>query len=506
MATNNFEQGLCDLLGEDMYRAFFTDYLKESDHTPDDDLPDEHAYELGGADYLDSVLLEASEQFERPGNLLTTPSAANHTANATRFAIPKSEEEVQQARKARIPKKTQTDTKYCLDIWKNWSIFRNSVVDTEQVNEDITALDNNGIQYWMSRFVLEVRKKDGSEYSPNTLHHICCGILRHLRESGRPDIDIFKDSSFADFRATLDGEMKRLQSLGIGAKKRQAEPLTEEEEERLWQTGQLGQHSPQALLDTMLFMHGVYFALRSGQEHRNLRFDPAQVELIESPGKRAYLRYTENISKNNPGGLKGRKYKPKVVIQHENLDNPDRCFVRLFRLYQSKCPDSRPKDAFYLRPLAKPTENCWYAPCAIGHHTLHNTVSRICTAASIRGFKTNHSLRVTAATRLFQAGVDEQLIMERTGHHSTDGIRVYKRSSIEQQQAISDILSRSSKKQKAENPMQDDTCTSLVPASASLSTQGQIDNAREAACSSVTQSNKQLFFHPECSHSMLALV
>ena len=182
MATNNFERGLCDLLSEEMYWAFFTDYLKESDHTPDDDLPDEHAYELGGADYLDSVFLEASEQFERPGNLLTTPSVVNYTANATRFAIPKSEEEVQQARKARIPKKTQTDTKYCVDIWKNWSIYRNSVVNTEQVNEDITALDNNGIQYWMSQFVLEVWKKDGSEYPPNTLHHICCGILRHIRE------------------------------------------------------------------------------------------------------------------------------------------------------------------------------------------------------------------------------------------------------------------------------------------------------------------------------------
>ena len=61
MATNNFEKGLCDLLGEEMYRAFFIDY------TPDDDLPDKPAYELGEADYLDSVLLEASEQFERPG-------------------------------------------------------------------------------------------------------------------------------------------------------------------------------------------------------------------------------------------------------------------------------------------------------------------------------------------------------------------------------------------------------------------------------------------------------
>ena len=131
---------------------------------------------------------------------------------------------------------------------------------SEHVSQDISALDNESLMHWMCRFVLEVRKKDGTEYPPNTLHHICCGLLRYLRENGRGEIDFFKDISFADFRATLDGDMKRLQSLGIGTKQRQAEPLTEEEEERLWQTGQLGDHSPQALLDTMIFMRGIYFA------------------------------------------------------------------------------------------------------------------------------------------------------------------------------------------------------------------------------------------------------
>ena len=237
--------------------------------------------------------------------------------------------------------------------------------------------------------------------------------------------------------ATLDREMKRLQSLGIGTKKRQAEPLTEEEEEQLWQTGKVGYHSPQALLDMMIFMHGIYFALRSGHEHRNLCFEPAQVQVVDHPGEIAYIHYTEDISTNNPGGLKGRKNKPKVVSQYENLKNPTRCFVRLFRLYQNKYPTARPRDSFYLRPLKNP---CWYA-----HHTLDNTVSRICKAAGIKGFKTNHSLRVTTATCLFQAGVDEQLIMERTGHHSIDGIRTYKRSSAEQQEEISKILSRSKK-------------------------------------------------------------
>ena len=39
--------------------------------------------------------------------------------------------------------------------------------------------------------------------------------------------------------------------------------------------------------------------------------------LIQHSGEIAY--YTEYISKNNTGGLKGRKNKPKVVSQYENL-------------------------------------------------------------------------------------------------------------------------------------------------------------------------------------------
>ena len=63
----------------------------------------------------------------------------------------------------------------------------------------------------------------------------------------------------------------------------------------------------------------------------------------------------------------------------------------------------------------------------------------------IGGFKTNHSLCATAATQLYQAGLDEQLIMETTGHQSLDGVRNYKRTSVEQQQVVSDILSLAKK-------------------------------------------------------------
>ena len=250
-------------------------------------------------------------------------------------------------------------------------------------------------------------------------------------------------------------------------------------------------------------MCGMYFALRSGQEHRVLRFHPSQIELIEKPGERPYLKYTEDMSKNNPGGLKGRKHQPKVVVHHANDSNPTRCFVRIYKLYQSKCPPDRPNNAFYLKPaIMKSTSQFWYTHAPIGHATLAKTVARMCMAAGIPGYKTNHSLRATTATRLYQAGVDEQLIMEKTGHHSLDGVRSYKRTNSEQQEALSDILSLSKKKKLSTsasdttvNPLEVPTCTEIQPYSSTLQ---PIQNLHHT-------NTQQLVIHPDNLKNMFTI-
>jgi hypothetical protein len=89
------------------------------------------------------------------------------------------------------------------------------------------------LDYWLSKFVLEVRKANGDYYPPETLHNICSGLLRQIR----PEINIFKSPTFAGFQRNLDGEMKRLRSTGLGVRKKQAEPITIEEENFLWDKG-----------------------------------------------------------------------------------------------------------------------------------------------------------------------------------------------------------------------------------------------------------------------------
>ena len=65
-------------------------------------------------------------------------------------------------------------------------------------------------------------------------------------------------------------------------------------------------------------MCGLYFALRSGQEHRQLRYRPCQIQVIENTGERPYLLYSKDTSKNNQGGLKGQKVTPKTVKHYDN--------------------------------------------------------------------------------------------------------------------------------------------------------------------------------------------
>ena len=154
-------------------------------------------------------------------------------------------------------------------------------------------------------------------------------------------------------------------------------------------------------------MVGLYFALRSGSEHRKLRYSPAQIQLIEKPGSWAYLSYQEDISKTNQGGLTSKSKKPKEVVHYANTSNPKRCFVYIFKTYMSRCPVDRPANAFYLQPLSKTKGNIWYSKTPCGHNTLQRVDPELMKQAGFSGYFTNHSLRTSAATRLFENGVDD---------------------------------------------------------------------------------------------------
>ena len=66
-------------------------------------------------------------------------------------------------------------------------------------------------------------------------------------------------------------------------------------------------------------------------------------------------------------------------------------------------------------------------------------MKQMCLEAGVSGKKTNHSLRATGASALFNAGVPERMIRDVTGHRSS-ALLQYERPNLEQKQAVSQIL------------------------------------------------------------------
>ena len=103
------------------------------------------------------------------------------------------------------------------------------------------------------------------------------------------------------------------------------------------------------------------------------------------------------------------------------------------------------KILFYVRPVEKPKQGAaWYYSIPIGRNKLAQMVPEMCRIGGISGHKSNHSLRATGATELYEAEVPEKIIQERTGHRSFECLRMYERTSEKQHQAVSNILSSSS--------------------------------------------------------------
>ena len=232
-------------------------------------------------------------------------------------------------------------------------------------------------------FIPEVTKVEGGEYPGKTLYEMVLVIQKHLNESGLK-WKLIDDYEFNSVKNVLDNVMKERVHDNIGMVKKQAEVISMDFENLLWEKGILGEDTPDKLRSTIFFLIGINCGLRAGDEHYDLRRDgPTKKSQFSfkrnDKGDRCVVYEEDSITKTNDGGLASIRKDRKIVWINPNV-NKVRCPVRLFDKYVSLCPPVKGesgKHNFYLRSMERPNPCQWYTTQVVGLNTLKKTVKQI---------------------------------------------------------------------------------------------------------------------------------
>ena len=130
-----------------------------------------------------------------------------------------------------------------------------------------------------------------------------------------------------------------------------------------------------------------------------------------------FIRFEENVAKTFHGSLTDLKYELRVVkhVCHPLNEKYECCLVQLYHMYIGLVQSiSREVTAFYFKPNSK---RLAYDKQPVGINKLNTMLLSMCKEAGFKP-KSSQSLHVTCASTLFNAGVEEKLIRDRTGHCS----------------------------------------------------------------------------------------
>ena len=71
---------------------------------------------------------------------------------------------------------------FCGGVFKDYELHKICALSA-----DIAAMNVLSLNYWLSKFVIEIAKKSGERYPPKSVYGIICSLKRHLEERNGPE-------------------------------------------------------------------------------------------------------------------------------------------------------------------------------------------------------------------------------------------------------------------------------------------------------------------------------
>ena len=314
------------------------------------------------------------------------------------YKLPKFDGIINNFSKKQFAPQSKWKIKWVVNLYDDWR--QNRIVSTwpcmQIVRADINKVNElykDDLSFALSRFVREVKKINGEDYPPNMVRELVIMIQTHLHENGLY-WHLLEHAELVNLWNVVDNTMKERHAMGLGVKK-SACVISLEHENKLFESGQLGDDEPLKLLRTVMYMIGMHCALRGGVEHNNLRrpgFSPQINVEVDERGVERLVYCEDPLQKTNQGGLICKGMSKKVFVYAAS--DPRRCPIRIYKKYIGLLPQSRNCRKLYLRVKKRIVPNNWYCDEPYGVNKIKSTVKDICSNIGVEGKFTNQNIWV----------------------------------------------------------------------------------------------------------------
>ena len=118
--------------------------------------------------------------------------------DADRFDFNTTLEELNTFKEGSFPANTAKNTEWAVQTVEQWRATRNLKYSSDQCPANFLASDDcQEICNWLCKFITEVRKADGGQYTPRSIYLLLSGVQQHIRKM-RPteEINFSQDIDF----------------------------------------------------------------------------------------------------------------------------------------------------------------------------------------------------------------------------------------------------------------------------------------------------------------------
>ena len=355
-----------------------------------------------------------------------------------RHHIP-SEEETSGYGATVVSKKTKEKTKQDLRCLQS---YMEALCHPKTSNLD--ELTPTELQKVMLKFVIGVRKVDGTQYEPGSIQSCWYSVKRHFGSLGMDMKALVFDAVAKQLRDSVKG----LRQSGGGRQPNAADPLTSEEISYFFTSRVAGPHHPKALANAII-MFTMMLGRRGYNETYSLKFGDLFVTTVNG---HQFLELGDITSKN----YKSSEHRPGAQLAA--LDDLTKCPVHLFNLYCLKRPATamHPLNSALMLSINTRapkdiredfTEATWYVNQNMGLSKVGGVVKEMVRVSELevgRRKISNYSIRKNCVTTLKDAGLSDKTVMHYTGHKDPSSLTHYDTMNSRKASHVTGLLLNSS--------------------------------------------------------------